>query len=165
MAQNLENIEDNENKCDNNASPSVEDSCQFLKCNSKETESSHEPSISSATLINNAGCDLVNKHSTLKRTTNNASAIFSDKTDNCEGEEGVTCSSQIDTEIANNIIYTNNNNKCDGNSGKLFAEQGDDGTWMLKWQIEEQQENDFIALCWFGKFIPLLYYLCGGFQI
>ncbi|KAF5303477.1 hypothetical protein FQA39_LY09940 [Lamprigera yunnana] len=45
-------------------------------------------------------------------------------------------------------------NKCDSSqndtecNNKLRAEHTDEGVWMLRWNIDNHQEDDFVALCW-----------------
>lgn len=142
-AQNSKSIND----CDNNASPSEEDSCQFLKCKFKETESPIDTSTSTNTIANSV--NNVNKHAILKRTTNKTPG------EKNENSEDALYSSQDN--VASNNVYENGdnanaNNKYDADD-KLIVEQAEDGIWILRWKIKEQRDDDFIALCWAGMFI------------
>lgn len=128
-----ENLENN-NDCDNNASPIGEISCQFFKCEPKQTVDSNDDEEEDKS---------VNKHNLLKRTTNEVDVV-----DKCEASNS---SSQIDlvpTYFWDECVHDNSN--C---ANCLFAKQTEDGTWMLRWKIENEQEGDFIALGWLGKFI------------
>ncbi|KAG5882719.1 hypothetical protein JTB14_020563 [Gonioctena quinquepunctata] len=48
-------------------------------------------------------------------------------------------------------IHSNGDQDCCGN--KIFAKQNEDGTWLLRWDVEKQSEEDFLALCYEGEFL------------
>ncbi|XP_023018886.2 LOW QUALITY PROTEIN: hecw ubiquitin protein ligase [Leptinotarsa decemlineata] len=45
----------------------------------------------------------------------------------------------------NSQIHSNGNQAC---LGKIFVKQTENGSWLLRWDVERQTEEDFIALCY-----------------
>lgn len=89
--------------------------------------------------------------------------------DNIEGGAGAVeflkCSAAAVKEPAESPIYVEALGATDdaGDNGhsvlkrtsgllwRIFANQGEDGTWLLRWDVPRQAENDFVALCYQGK--------------
>lgn len=38
-----------------------------------------------------------------------------------------------------------------GGSDRIFAKQDVEGAWMLRWDVAQQKEGDFLALCYQGE--------------
>lgn len=49
---------------------------------------------------------------------------------------------------------------------RIFARQCDeDGSWLLKWDVEKINEGDFLALCYEGKPIHKYIYYCAAISL
>jgi hypothetical protein len=46
-----------------------------------------------------------------------------------------------------NLLKRTNNATGD----RIFANQNEDGSWLLRWDVAQQKEDDFVALCCQGK--------------
>ncbi|KAK9890663.1 hypothetical protein WA026_012020 [Henosepilachna vigintioctopunctata] len=51
-------------------------------------------------------------------------------------------------EFISEIIYEGSGGQ--GCVNRIFAKINDDGNWLLRWDVQNQKEDDFIALCYQG---------------
>lgn len=123
MDEIVNNKDINKNISDNNASSTLEDNCQFLKCNPKEKNPIYVEPLSDNTINN----ENIPKHDVLKRTPCN------------------------DENATSQIPQMQDNDEDQDKKNKIFAKQNEIGNWLLRWNVEKQSEGDFIALCYEGK--------------
>lgn len=153
--------------CDMDASPNDEAtySCQFLKCVPRDESKSFNVDSSDFDVKkcledsleeenpNNADViqEKVNCHSILKRTTNVGENLSSRVNDSSEHRVSETsCADQSERRETSQF---NNENfiEEDGFKNEISA-CVIDGVWMIRWNIKEQHDNDFIGLCFVGMF-------------
>lgn len=136
----------NENNCDNNKSPVEKESCQFLKCIPKEKILMCDKNDPNGVNDLDADNDDDESHyynniiTTEEGKINLNGAIINDINDDCS-DNACACDNNFEP------CYVN----------QIFAKLNDDCEWIIRWDIYERHEKDFIALCYHGK--SLIYLL------
>lgn len=117
---------------------SDDENYQFLKC--QIDKDNKPPPVYSDPLI-------IPEHVTLKRT-------FPQHNEE-EDNNGLEIS-----EIASSSQVNSNRDNSRAGS-RIFARQcEEDGSWLLKWNVEKINEGDFLALCYEGKPVFILLLFC-----
>ena len=54
-------------------------------------------------------------------------------------------------EVVNTHSVLKRTNNVSPTGDRIFANQNEDGSWLLRWDVARQTEGDFVALCYQGK--------------
>lgn len=121
-----------ESQVDDQEDPNKSDdeNYQFLKC--QIDKDNKPPPVYLDPLI-------ITEHVALKRTTPNIG-----------DDNGVELTDFTACSPSSSQVHSVRDNSRTGN--RIFARQCDqDGSWLLKWDVEKRNEGDFLALCYEGK--------------
>ncbi|KAL3268435.1 hypothetical protein HHI36_007546 [Cryptolaemus montrouzieri] len=73
---------------------------------------------------------------------------FSSSENNVEVLNSIDVDTENDCEYVSEVMYEGSGGQdCEN---RIFARVSEDGNWLLRWDVKNQKQDDFVALCYQG---------------